>query len=320
MKKFLLWTVRITGGLIVLLIGSVVLLQYRTYDAPFPDIHASADSVIIARGKYLVTGPAHCADCHASPDQASLLALGKPVSLNGGKEFKGDIGTLRAPNITSDRETGVGNLSDGQIARALRYGVDHKGKALFPLMPFQNLSDGDLRAIISYLRTMEPVKHEVKPKSLNALGYVVNAFFIKPVGPTGLPPGTVIADSSVTYGAYLAKNVANCVGCHTDRDLKTGAFTSEPFSGGFHMQSPLDPAYECVTPNLTPDGPTGRMTNWTEAQFIQRFGMGKSITHSEMPWGPFKNMNESDLKALYRFLHTLKPVTHETGPSLVRKQ
>ncbi len=83
-------------------------MQYKTYDAPCPDIHASKDSAVIARGKYLVTGPAHCTSCHSSPEQLSLLSQGKDVTLKGGFLFKLPIGKLTTPNITSDSATGMG--------------------------------------------------------------------------------------------------------------------------------------------------------------------------------------------------------------------
>jgi cytochrome c553 len=152
----------------------------------------------------------------------------------------------------------------------------------------------------------------------NTLGMVLNAFVFKPVGPEGEAPKTTPAPGTVEYGKYLAYSVANCRGCHTNRDLQTGAYIGPEFAGGFAM--PIDGKENafCVTPNLTPDPETGRMATWTEERFIERFRGGKTIKASHMPWGPFKSFSDADLKAIYAFLKTLKPIKNETGPTIVR--
>jgi mono/diheme cytochrome c family protein len=318
MKKVLKWTAVIIISLLVLVSGAVTVMNYRTYEAPYPEIHASTDSTIIERGKYLVAGPGHCADCHAPEGDYKLLEKGELVSMKGGRLFKTPLGTIQAPNITPDKETGIGDFTDPEIARSLRHGVGKDGRALFGFMPFQNLSDDDLTAIISYLRTLKPEKNKITIRKLNPAGYAVNAFLIRPIGPTSTPEKHTKIDTTIEYGAYLANNVANCKGCHTDRDMKTGAFIGEPFAGGFHMESIKDPKhYETVTPNLTPDKKTGRIYGWTQEQFINRFTKtGKVIDHSAMPWGPFKRMGEVELKAIYKYLQTLKPVERNNGDVL----
>lgn len=318
MKKILKWTGFIILFIIIALVVTVWLMQYKTFDAPYPNIKASTDSAVIERGRYLVTSSAHCADCHAPENLYSEVAQGKEVSLHGGRVFKLPMGRIQAPNITNDA-TGIGNMKDEEIARSLRYGVGKEGTALFPLMPFQNLSDDDLTAIISYLRTTKPVKNDIKVRDLNLMGYFVNAFFIKPVGPEGTPLKSIAADTMVEYGAYLANSVSNCRGCHTNRDLKTGAFIGKPFAGGFHMESATEPQnWEVVTPNLTPDLQTGHIANWTEQKFIERFRQGMMNQHSTMPWGPFKRMSDLELKAIYKYLQTLKPEENDPGPVLIR--
>ncbi|TDH25217.1 c-type cytochrome [Segetibacter sp. 3557_3] len=321
MKKFFKWTGILIAGILILISGITFALQFKTYEAPYPDIKASKDPVVIARGKYLALGPAHCADCHAPENKQALVAAGQDVSLSGGRVFKFPPGELYAPNITPDAETGIGKLSDAELARALRYGVDRHNKALFPLMPFQNLSDEDLTAIISYIRSAPAEKNVVPEKKLNALGYVVNAFLIKPVAPTATPLKSVKPDTTAAYGEYLANNIANCKGCHTNRDLKTGEFTGEPFAGGLVIESVKDPLhYSLVTPNITPDPETGRMSGWTQEQFLNRFRMGKLNEHSVMAWGPFSRMQDNDLKAIYKFLQTVKPVKKNTGPVLIENK
>ena len=75
-----------------------------------------------------------------------------------------------APNLTSDRATGLGEWTDAEIARAIRSGVDRKGRELIvmPAEQFRHLSDQELSAVIGYLRTLQPVANEVEPFSGNA--------------------------------------------------------------------------------------------------------------------------------------------------------
>lgn len=318
MKTFLKWTLLVLAIFVIGLATVVVLRQHRTFDAPYPEISASTDSVIIAKGKYLFYGPAHCMDCHAAPEDLEKVESGIPVSPKGGRTWHLPVGNLRGANITSDPETGIGKLSDKEFARALRYGVAPDGRALFDFMPFHNTSDEDLQAIISYVRTIPAEKNEVKTFEPNLLGMVLNAFVFKPVGPEGEVPKSVSQTSGIEYGKYLATSVANCRGCHTNRDLKTGAFVGPEYAGGFHMPIDGKDGEFVVTCNLTPDAETGRMANWDEAQFIQRFRRGKSIKDSHMPWGPFKSFSDQDLKSIYQFLKSLKPIKNETGPVIAK--
>jgi hypothetical protein len=81
-----------------------------------------------------------------------------------------------------------------------------------------------------------------------------------------------------------------------------------------------DPTRVIVTPNLTPDPETGRITSWTEEQFLARFRAGAVIKGTHMPWAAFGRMSDDDVRAIYRYLRTLPPVENETGPSLQEKK
>lgn len=325
MKKFLRilkWVGLVVSLLIIGLVVAVYSLKDRTFEAPLPDIKASTDSTVIARGKYLVNGPAHCAHCHVPNDKMAMVDEGQIIPMSGGRLFELPIGNIHTPNITSDKETGIGGKSDGEIARVLRYGVKTNGHALFPFMPFYDIAESDLLAIVSYLRTLEPVKNKVQDNEFNFMGNVVRAFVMKPEGmKTENRPKiltTVNPDSSIQYGEYLARYVANCVGCHTDRDLKTGEFIGPEFAGGFKLPGEGNITVTMVSPNISPDPETGVMYNWDEAMFIKRFRAGRAIKESPMPWGPFSRMSDLELKALYRFLKTVKPVKQNNGPTMIK--
>ena len=180
------------------------------------------------------------------------------------------------------------------------------------------MSDEDLKAIISYLRSQEPVKNEVPASEFKFLGKALIAFgALTPIGPKNPPEKSVMQDTTAAYGKYLANSVANCYGCHTDRDLESGAFIGEPFAGGFYMPpEPFTEGYSFVTPNLTPDPETGIIADWDEELFLDRFKSGRIYKGTPMPWGAYSRMPDEDVKALYRYLQTLKPV-HKNIEKLV---
>jgi mono/diheme cytochrome c family protein len=302
---------RVAIGLAVLLVlgtaslaVAIVLREDRKFDRPYPELVASTDPAVIERGRYLVTGPAHCTECHATPGAS---ATAEP-DLAGGFAFHLPIGTIYARNITPDLATGIGRYTDREIARVLRYGVRPDGRAMLPFMPFANLADDDLVAVISYLRSRPPVVHAVPPSDYNLLGRAAKAFLLEPEGPRATPPAHAPGGVSIERGKYLAETVGNCNGCHTRRNLKTGAQEGVTFAGGMEIESHKVAGATLVTPNLTPDVATGHITQWTEDQFVARFKSGvPSNEATPMPWQTFSRMTEDDLRSLYRFLRSLPP-------------
>jgi mono/diheme cytochrome c family protein len=316
MKPILKKTLLGVAGTLAVAAGTLTVAtaarQQRKFEAPFPDLHASREPAVVERGRYLVRGAAHCADCHGAPEQRAALEAGKEVPLTGGHEFKLPVGTFRVPNITPDAETGTGRYSDPEIARMLRHGVRPDGTAMLPFMPFTDLSDDDLTAVISYLRTQAPVRHAVAPHQLNALGRVVKAFVVTPKGPSRPTVAHAPSGPTVDNGRYITNAVGNCVMCHTKVDLRTGALTAPPFSGGAIHDGTDDPNKKFVSPNLTPHPRWGWIASWPEEVFVARVHMGKQREGTPMPWHAFKNMHDDDLRAVFRYLQRLPP--SEGGP------
>ena len=283
-------------------------------EVPYPKIHASTDSSVIARGRYLVMHVAVCGHCHSAtngapgPDGEVQLSGMAPqpmpqptlIRFNGAPPGGPDGPPSGAafgytPNITSDVNTGIGALSDGAIARALRYGVAHDGHEI-GIMNFA-FSDGDLTAVVSYLRTTKPVASEVRRAKFKATGFVLPGNTVARSQPLKLSPRGI----SVENGRYLVESVADCAGCHTSRDMRTGQLGS-PFGGGIMIPGE---ASTLTPPNITR---SGRLARWSEDEFVARFRAGLLREGSRMPWIAFQGMHEDDLRSIYRYLKSLPAV------------
>ena len=322
MKRLLKYLVRAAAAvaaLALLLVAVILVRANRTFDAPYPEIHASKDPAVIARGAYLAYGPAHCVNCHTSGEaQKAASEQGATPPLFGGNIFHLGVGNVHTPNLTPDMETGIGRYSDRELARVLRHGVMPDGRAALPFMEFQHLSDEDLTAVISFLRSQKPVRNAVPDHEFNLLGKALLAFVFEPVGPKFTPLKHTPADvPSAERGEYIATAIANCAGCHTKRNMLDGSYVNAKFSGGSTFE--VDAEHVLVTPNLTPSK-HGRITDWDEERFVGRFGAGVGLKGTHMPWRQFQRMSDTDKRSLYRYLHSLKPVDFNPGPSLQRKQ
>jgi len=100
------------------------------------------------------------------------------IPLSGGLRIElKPLGAVYSKNLTPDTETGIGRYSDAQVARMMRWGVRPDGRAsLYPMMPFGDMSEDDLVAIISYLRAQPPVKNAVPANEWTLMGKVVRSF------------------------------------------------------------------------------------------------------------------------------------------------
>lgn len=315
-------------GIIVLLAvvscGGYVGYVSATWDKDYsavekPALKASSDPEVIKRGEYIAHSVAHCSICHVPHDVTVARKLGEHPPMVGGYEWKmGPMGTLYSRNITPDPATGIGNWTDEELARAIRSGVGRDGKALvFMSMAVPELSDEDLLAVISYLRSTPPVVRQNKPHDL---GLMLKWLATK-VGPdfrkNNIKPAKYVPQSeepTVARGEYLARGPASCVSCHTGFDMMEMKVVGPDFAGNDQAEpDPENEGMEFVMPNLTPDPETGHMAKWDEDQFVSRFRAGRVVASSKMPWEAYREMTDADLRSLYRFFKTLPPTKRLIG-------
>ena len=311
---------KITLTLVILIVFALFTYTFlfwdKDYSSEFPvdeDLIVNIDSSAIARGKHLVYGPAHCAHCHSPFDMQTALERGAEVPLTGGFGMEIEPGIYYAPNITMDKESGIGSKSDGQLYRALRHNVMTNGSPTIEFMPFVNMSDEDIFSIIAYLRTTDPLATTAPETKLNTLGKSLYAFgVIEPQQEIKHLEKSIKKEASIEYGKYLAEAVANCRGCHTTRDYKTGEYIGEYYAGG-QIFGPhnLTQGWTFISPNLTPDPETGTLKDFTEEKFVERMKMGRVHALSPMPWAAFARMDETEIKAIYKYLNSLAPVKNK---------
>src|SRR5687768_1261224 len=150
------------------------------YVRPVTAEKAPGSPEAIARGNYLVNSVVPCGACHTTRVGGTWLGGERTdMYLAGGAVFDDDGFRVVAPNVSQDRETGIGSWTDDEIMRAIRDGVHRDGRLLWPPMMFtswQYMSDEDARAIVAYLRTTPAIKNVVD-RSKNAMPFGMGMAF-----------------------------------------------------------------------------------------------------------------------------------------------
>lgn len=283
---------------------------------PAPDMKVPMTPERIERGRYLFENVAHCTGCHSPRDWSKFSAPVVAGTVGSGVEFPAELGlpgSIVATNLTPDPETGLGNWTDGEKVRAIREGVSRDGRALFPFMPypaFSKMSDEDVEAIVAYMNTLKPVKHALPKTKLDFPVSLMSKFAPKPV------EGKVSAPSrsdKLAYGRYLV-TIGDCAGCHTPKE-RGKDIEGKEYAGGMDFQFP---GLMVRSANITPDEETG-IGSWTEERFVGQFKGHAEKTFETSPkavqanftlmgWMDYSKMEEDDLRAIYTYLKTLKPV------------
>lgn len=171
-------------------------------------LHAARAETLLERGEYLVNAVMGCDGCHTP-----RLPPGAPAARFAGGSQTWDTPwyTVKGTNITPDPETGIGSWSDDDIRRLMRDGVRPNGVPVAPQMPYafyKIMTPRDLDAVVAYIKTVPPVRHEVPLPSYKAeLAVELVPGAEKPIDEARL------ADK-VQRGFYLA-TLAHCMECHS---------------------------------------------------------------------------------------------------------
>jgi mono/diheme cytochrome c family protein len=260
--------------------------------------HAQAQSPV-ERGKYLVSTIMTCQNCHTPKGER-----GAPVferDLSGGLSWDEPPFKVTAPNITQDKETGIGSWTDAQIKTALRKGERPNGVHLAAVMPsdfYEIITESDLNAIVAYLRTVKPVTQKVPDP------------IYKMAVPRHILPGAekpfTEADmgDKVKKGFYLA-TIGHCFECHTPMTPKGRDFANAYGKGGAEFPGPWGVS---VSRNIT-SSKTAGIGAWSDAEIKRAItkGIHRDGTPLKPPMGFafYANMTDADLDALVAYLRTV---------------
>ncbi|MET4702173.1 mono/diheme cytochrome c family protein [Constrictibacter sp. MBR-5] len=251
---------------------------------------------------------AGCANCHTDTKGG-----GKPLA--GGVALDTPFGTFRTPNITPDREHGIGAWSDADFIRAMREGVAPDGSHYYPAFPYTSytrMTDADMLAIKRHIFAMEPAATPSKPHNL---GFPFNQRWLMwGWNLLHFEPGPYIPDpdrsEAWNRGAYLVTAVAHCGECHTPRGALGNLDMSRWLGGNVD-----GPDGERV-PNITPDRETGIGT-WSASDiaFLLDAGMmpdGDVVGGSMYPVieDGTDSLTGPDRDAIAEYLLSLPPVSN----------
>jgi mono/diheme cytochrome c family protein len=291
-------------GMAIGLIAISVLLH-----AAGPALGASADE--IARGKYIFGATGGCG-CHTEPKGAANA---------GGRKYDGPFGTVYSTNITPDTKTGIGGWTDEQIIKAIRLGRRPNGERILPVHPFTSfngIAAEDLKALVSFLRSVPPVNRPNTPKKITVPMFesvFLPAWLMTFAATETPPPAAPVA--GVARGEYLVRAVGHCGECHTPRSAMTMAVDNSRFLAGNPRKTGPEGQ---ATPNITRDNATG-IGDWTEEQIATFLGTGKR-PDGDVAGGlmeeaiqgtlaGYKDMTKADLAAIARYLKSIPAVTNK---------
>ena len=239
----------------------------------------------VARGEYLVRA-ADCYSCHT-------VAGGTPFV--GGRALATPFGTFYTPNITPDRDTGIGAWSDADFLRALREGVRPDGANYFPVFPypsFTRITDDDARSIKAYLFSLPPVHHANRPHEVPfpfSLRWLQTGWKILYFTPGPYQPHATIGDE-YNRGAYLVTALSHCGECHTPRN----AFGA--LRGDMALAGTRDGPDGELVPNITHDPDTG-IGKWDKSDLADLLQSGQTPEQSSIK-GAMKEAVQDGLKYL----------------------
>ena len=256
------------------------------------------------RGEYLAKAGG-CAGCHTEEKEGA-------VPFAGGRALKTPFGTFYGPNITPDKNAGIGGWTEADFMRALRQGERRDGSNYFPAFPypsFTKIMDGDARDLWAYLRTLPP---SAKPSKEHDLWFFFGWRWLVSIWKwLYFTPGAFInipgASETVNRGAYLVQALGHCGECHTPRNFLGGPKSDRYLAGG---KGPDGKSVANLTPTTLKKQSDKEIkdflvTGLTAEGDVPAEAMGEVIKNTTSQLTP------ADLDALISYLRTIPPLPSE---------
>src|SRR5712671_1726889 len=288
-------------------IGAVLAAVLLCTAFPLGKAQAEPTAETIARGKALAEA-ADCASCHTADSS-------KPFA--GGKRIDTPFGAIYSPNLTPDRDTGLGAWSDEDFRRALREGVAPDGSRYYPAFPypsFTKLTRDDLLAIRAYLATLTPVHNTRQPPELRwPLNYRVlmrgwNFLFFRP----GIFEPDQQKSPEWNRGGYLVEGAAHCGTCHTPKNLFGADKRGRAYGGGL-VQGWFAPRLDSAE--------RGGLKSWSVDDIVEYLQSGRngkshaSGSMAEVVVNSTSVMSDADVRAIAVYLKDLPAGKREPAVS-----
>ncbi len=272
-----------------------------------PALAQELSSSQIERGRYLAIA-SNCVDCHTDVDNGG-------IPWAGGREMETPFGVIMTPNITFDKDTGIGRYTRDDFWRALHEGIRQDGAQLYPAFPypyFTRMPREDVDAIYDYLQTIEPVRSDIVaeaelPAPLR-IREAVRAWKL-----LHFDPGVYVPDPQQSdewnRGAYLVRGPGHCAACHTEKTLTGGDSSSEDLRGGT--------LENWHAPNIR-GGEDGGIAHWSQEDIVEYLGTGRA-SHTiamsrmgEVVRYSTQHLLEEDLRAIAVYLKDLDDEPRDT--------
>ena len=261
----------------------------------------------VVRGAYLAAA-AGCDQCHTNGSSGQAYA--------GGRTFETAFGLVVSPNITQDRETGIGQWQFSDFVRAIRWGIAPDDSHYLPDFPFRfynRLTDDDLTDLAAFLKTVPPVLQVNRANGIRLISAGRARGAVAVAGQAF--PGPLLLDSSKdktwNRGAYLVSTVGRCGDCHTPRN-----FLGVPETTRFLAGSSASPG-EKVAPNITSDPETG-IGRWSEEDVINLLKDGQTPNFDFVGGAMAEivrntsRLANADRHAIAVYLRALPPIRSQT--------
>ena len=297
-------------ALLALVLVGAIAFYLLTAPVTIPASALPAHVPNVDHGRYIFTA-AGCAECHAVPRKGcDDLKIEDRTVLAGGRCLKTPYGTFHVPNISPDKETGIGGWTTIDFVNAMKHGVAPNGSHLYPAFPYtsyQRLTLEDLIDLKAYLDTLPATRNEVAPHDLRfpysvrrGLGLwkrlYVNGESFRP------DPN---ASAELNRGAYLVTAAGHCTECHSSRDVLGGIVAATEFAGAHN------PEGKGTVPNITPsdDG----IGDWTVEDIAYLLETGNTpdfdtIGENMVPVQEnMARLTPEDRKAIAVYLKSLPP-------------
>jgi mono/diheme cytochrome c family protein len=290
-------------GLLAVVVLAAVWLLIAPHRLPTSEL-AAGYRPNLANGQLMFT-VGNCSACHATPGQTDRTQLG------GGLKLASPFGTFVTPNITPDRQYGIGGWSELEFVNAMKRGVGRHGEQLYPAFPYTAyslLKTADARDLFAYLKTLPAVARPTAPHELHFpfnLRPTVGFWKLLYFHPREFAPDPS-RSAAWNRGAYLAEGPAHCAECHTPRNALGGPKQGQLYAGapnleaGGRFASNITPSKDGIG-DWSADDISGFLKTGTDKCFNEPTGMAAVIASTSQ-------LSDSDLAAIAAYIHALPPI------------